>query len=209
MSAVEWPGGDAARIDAAIVEAARAGDRDAATTAAIRAYGAEVYAFLAASHVQEEEAGEAYSLFCEGLWTSLERFQGDCSVRTWAYAIARRSSLRVRRDSRRRAARQLALPGSSSAAALAAQVRSETASYLATRTRTRIAELRATLPEDDQALLMLRVDRGLAWADLARVLGEEELDAAGLKKVSARLRKRFQLVRERLVEMGRREGLVP
>jgi RNA polymerase sigma-70 factor (ECF subfamily) len=209
MATSHQPDAGAGLAEEAVLAALGRGDRDAATTAALRAYGGEVFSFLAALHPGEDDAGDAYSLFCEGLWASFERFERSCSVRTWAYAIARRSSLRVRRDGRRRAARQMAIPESSSAFALAAQVRSETASWLATRTRTRIAELRASLPEEDQALLMLRVDRGLAWSDLARVLSEEPLDDAALRRVSARLRKRFQLVRERLAEMGRREGLVP
>lgn len=202
--------GDALDAEARILDAWRAGDRDGATTGTLRAYGAEIYSYLAAIHASEDDAGDAYSIFCEGLWATFDRFEGRCSIRTWAYALARRSSLRVRRDNRRRAARQIALPASSSALALAEQVRTATASYLATRSRTRIAELRASLPEEDQTLLLLRVDRGLPWADLARVLAEEETsDEAGLRRVSARLRKRFQLVREKLVEMGRREGLVP
>ena len=56
------------------------------------------------------------------------------------------------------------------------------------------------------------VDRQLAWTELAQVLHEDEatsLVGEALKREAARLRKRFQLVKERLYEMGRREGLVP
>jgi RNA polymerase sigma-70 factor (ECF subfamily) len=57
---------------------------------------------------------------------------------------------------------------------------------------------------------VLRVDRKLAWNELAEVLhdGEGPLDPSGIKREAARLRKRFQLLKERLVELGRREGLV-
>lgn len=58
---------------------------------------------------------------------------------------------------------------------------------------------------------MLRVDRQLAWTDLARVLHEDDdaaLEGKALEREAARLRKRFQLVKERLYEMGRRAGLV-
>ena len=102
------------------------------------------------------------------------------------------------------------LPESSSAWAVAVEVRTATASYLATQARSRIAELRAALPEEDRALLVLRVDRNLAWNDLARVLSpEESLDDVAVRRESARLRKRFQIVKERLYELGRAEGLVP
>ena len=62
----------------------------------------------------------------------------------------------------------------------------------------------------DRALLVLRVDRGLSWNDLARVLNEdgEPLDDAALKRESARLRKRFQLLKRELLELGRAAGVV-
>ena len=94
---------------------------------------------------------------------------------------------------------------------LVEQLRSETATYLKTQTRTRIAELRETLPEADQTLLMLRVDRELSWIELAQVLHEDEqsqLQGEALKREAARLRKRFQLVKTKLYELGKQEGLV-
>ncbi len=202
-----------ARSDGAeerIHHALASGDRDGATAEAVRAYGGEIYSFIASLHGSEADASDAFSLFCEGLWTGFERFEQASSVRTWAYAIARRCSLRVRRDVRRAAARRAPLPESSSAWAVAVEVRTATASYLATQKRSRIAELRAALPEEDRALLVLRVDRSLAWNDLARVLApDESQDEVALRRTSARLRKRFQIVKERLYELGRAEGLVP
>jgi RNA polymerase sigma-70 factor (ECF subfamily) len=188
-----------------------AGDRDGASEAAIRGYGPEVLAFLAALH--RDDAGETFSLFCEGVWRGLPDFAWECSFRTWAYAIARRSSLRHRRDAGRRRARNVQMPTGSALSALSAveeKVRTATLTYLKTQRRTRLVELRDSLPADDQTLLMLRVDRRLAWNELAVVLqeGAEPLGAEALKRESARLRKRFQLVKEKLYEMARREGLV-
>lgn len=198
-----------ASSEGVILAALDRGDHDAAVTEALRLYGAEVYSFLAALHLDATTADDAYALFCEGVWRGLPRFARSSSVRTWAYAIARRCSLRARRDRRRAEARAAPLPDSSGAAAIAASVRTATASWLATRTRTRLEELRATLPDDDQTLLMLRLDRGLPWDELARVLSDEELDEQAVKRVAARLRKRFQLVKDRLVALGRAEGLLP
>ena len=53
--------------------------------------------------------------------------------------------------------------------------------------------------------------RRLSWNDLAQVLHEDEgapLEGAALTREAARLRKRFQLVKERLYEMGREAGLL-
>jgi RNA polymerase sigma-70 factor (ECF subfamily) len=190
---------------------ALAGDFAGAAEVAMRGYGREVFEFLAALHRSEDDAAEVFSLFAEGLWRGLPRFGWHCSFRTWAYAVARRSSLRYRRDARRRAARLSPLPESSRISAMVAEVRTETQPYLRTEGRSRFAALRAALPAEDQALLMLRVDRQLAWTELAQVLHDDEgapLSGEALKREAARLRKRFQLVKERLYEMGRREGLV-
>jgi RNA polymerase sigma-70 factor (ECF subfamily) len=164
-----------------------------------------------ALHRDSVEASDVFALFAEGVWRGLPRFAWECSLGTWLYAIARRSSLRYRRDGRRRAAREKPLPEGSSASVLVAQLQSKTASFLKTEKRSRIAALRDTLPVADQMLLMLRVDRGLEWNELAHVLHEseeEELAGEALKREAARLRKRFQLVKEKLHELAAREGLV-
>ncbi|HEY4059502.1 MAG TPA: hypothetical protein VGM39_22945, partial [Kofleriaceae bacterium] len=68
--------------------------------------------------------------------------------------------------------------------------------------RNRVRELRETLPEEDQLLLVLRVERELEWRDLSRVMNpEQELDEEMLTRESARLRKRFQAVKDRLREL--------
>ncbi len=186
------------------------GDRQGAATAVLEAYGPEIYAFLVALHRSEIEAEEVFSLFGEGLWQGLQRFEGQSSFRTFAYAIARKISLRYRRDAARKRKREGALD-SSEIEAVVAEIRTRTAAYLRTTTRSRLSALRASLPEEDQELLMLRVDRKLPWEELAVVLrGEDEppLTADQKRREGARLRKRFQILKDRLREMARREGLL-
>jgi RNA polymerase sigma-70 factor (ECF subfamily) len=93
---------------------------------------------------------------------------------------------------------------------VAAEVRSRTISLFRTEKKAPIVALRESLPPEDQMLLILRVDRGLAWNDLVLVFhdGEAELSEADLKRESARLRKRFQSVKERLFQMAKARGLV-
>ena len=205
------PGADPER---AIGERLAAGDVDGAVTLAIRTYGGEVYGFLRALHrdAGPDDADEVFSLFTEALWRSLPGRELRCSYRTWAYAVARRTSLAYRRAARRREARFAPWPETSGISELAAAVRTETALHLQTAKRSRFAELRSSLPEEDQSLLMLRVDRGLPWADLARVMVEDGGAAPSpdeIRKESARLRKRFQVLKEKLREMAREAGLVP
>lgn len=188
------------------------GDRDGATTAALKGYGQEVLELLGALHRNEgDDASEVFALFAEGVWRGLERFEWESSLRTWLYAVARRSSLRYRRDGRRRAAREQALPEGSNASILVAKLRSKTGSIFRTERRSRVAALRDSLPAEDQTLLMLRVDRQLAWNELACVMNDDAAPLQGedLKREAARLRKRFQLVKDRLHELAVKEGLVP
>lgn len=185
-------------------------DFDGATTATLRAYGPEIFSLLLAMHRDRTQADEAFSVFAERLWTTMGRFEWACSMRTWAYLLARRAARDVRRSARPRAQRHVALSETSAIGALVAQVRTQTASIYAQENRDAIAKLRDELPEEDQLLLVLRVDRGLEWQDLARVFleGEETPSEEDVKRESARLRKRFQLVKERLLAMGTERGLL-
>ena len=182
-----------------------AGDIDQATTVALRVYGREVMGFLCAFHKNEAGASDAFSVFAEDLWRSMPAFAWACSLRTWAYMLARRASLRTIRQ-RKGGDGALA---SSAISQIVQEVRSETISYLRTEKKTRLRALREKLSEQDQVLLVLRVDRGLAWEELARVLSTDEPDEEGLKREAARLRKRFQLVKEKLKTLAQSEGLYP
>ncbi len=184
-----------------------AGEHDAAATLALKAYGPEIYGFLVAMHRDEEDAADVFSQFSESVWKALPGFAWQCSLRTWSYTIARNASYRFRKNERRREQRQAPL---SDAGKVAQAVRTQTRSWLRTEQKDKFAALRESLPQEDQTLLILRLDRGLAWEELARVMADEGSVASeeDLKRESARLRKRFQLVKEKLVEMGKKTGLI-
>ena len=202
-------------LERSVRERCEAKDYDAAATLAIKGYGAEIYGFLLGLHRDEEGASDVFALVCENLWRGLPKFGWGSSLRTWVYTIARHASLRQRQNAQRRA--RGAVPIGEHASRLAAEVRTATQTFLRTEKKDGFARLRESLPPEDQILLVLRVDRDLAWNDLARImLGDvEEGERAGtdadeetLKREAARLRKRFQLVKEKLVELGKREGLI-
>jgi RNA polymerase sigma-70 factor (ECF subfamily) len=70
--------------------------------------------------------------------------------------------------------------------------------------------LRDTLPVDDQTLLILRVNRQLGWKEIAQVMvyeGEVVSDAV-LEKEAVRLRKRYQLAKDKLRRMALEQGLL-
>jgi RNA polymerase sigma-70 factor (ECF subfamily) len=191
------------------------GDHAGAATLAVKGYGPEIFGFLVTMCSSEADASDVFSETSEGLWRSLPTFAWECSLRTWAYAIARNIMRSRARSAARRRRRGVAV-GDSSLEQLAQAVRTETLAFLRTEKRTRLQALRDSLPEDDRMLLVLRVDKKLAWNDLARVLAESEsegqetvsLSDAAVAKEAARLRKQFQLVKDRLRALAKKEGLI-
>jgi RNA polymerase sigma-70 factor, ECF subfamily len=198
-----------ADVEARVREMWSRGDRDAAVTIVLRDYGPEILGLLVSMHKNHDEAAEAFSVFAERLWTTFDRFRFDCSVRTWAYVLARRAALDLLRSAKPRAQRNVALSQLPEVSALVAHVRTQTLSMYAEEKIAAFAALQQSLPEDDRTLLVLRVDRGLGWDEIARVfLDTDNPEPETLKREAARLRKRFQLVKERLRSLGEAQGLV-
>jgi eukaryotic-like serine/threonine-protein kinase len=184
------------------------GDLASATTAALKQFGPEVLRHLAGSLGDAGLADDAFSDFYARLWVSLPGFQWRCSFRTWAFVLARRAAADVRRAEHRTRRHRKPLTNSQ-ISAVAEQIRTETLPLLRTEARSALARLRDELPHDDKMLLILRIDRGLAWDELARVFLEKDTPGdEEIRRESARLRKRFQLVKTRLRERAKATGLL-
>jgi RNA polymerase sigma-70 factor, ECF subfamily len=178
---------------------------DRVATAALDAYGPELYGFLVHTLGNEANAAEVFGEFGENLWTALPEFGFRCSVRTWLYVLARHAASRFRKSPWQRKARR----GESGMDDAIANAVSRTAPWLRTDVKDRFRTLREALPPDDRELLVLRVDRDLSWDDVSRVmLGDAAPDAAALRTESARLRKRYQFVKDELRRLARETGLV-
>jgi RNA polymerase sigma-70 factor (ECF subfamily) len=172
---------------------------------AIEGYGPEVLGFLRSTLRDEDQAGDVFADACEDLWRGLPAFAWRCSLRTWFYTLARHAAARWRRAPHRRPGRHAAL---SEVSEVAEQVRTRTLTYLRTAARDKLDELRASLAPEDHELLVLRVSRGLSWQEVARVLGPADTDDSVIAREAARLRKRFQLLKERLRAQARSAGLL-
>ena len=184
-----------------------AGDLAAVAQGALDAYGAEIFGLLVALLRSEDDAREAWAEFAEDLWRGLPSFQWRSSVRTWAYTLARHAATKVREARAAGARRQVAL-SASPVSAIAAEIRERTATYLRTQAKNELATLREALEPDDQLLLVLRVDRAMSWDEIADVMGDPAADDAARKRRSALLRKRFQLVKDRLRREAEARGLL-
>jgi RNA polymerase sigma-70 factor, ECF subfamily len=167
-----------------------------AATRAVEGYGAEVCGFLANVLGSESDAVEVFAQVTEDAWRGLSGFNGQCSLRTWLYVLARHAAARFRRSPWNQRERRT---GDAALDTLITQARARTEPWLRTSVKDRFRLLRESLDPDDRALLVLRVDRDLRWEEIARVtLGSESPDAAALKRESERLRKRFQLLKDEL-----------
>lgn len=171
-----------------------------ATTLALRELGPELLGFLCGV-LGDDDGDEAFSTLSVRLWKSLEGFEGRCSLRTWTYVLARREIARFRRGERRHVDGRV--PLSEIKEVLEAVRRTRTTTVI-DRERT-LVKLRDELPIEDRTLLILRVDRNLPWDDIALAFAEdpEAFAEDDRKREAARLRKRFQLVKQRLVERAR------
>ncbi|MBV8758057.1 MAG: sigma-70 family RNA polymerase sigma factor [Deltaproteobacteria bacterium] len=187
-----------------LVALVRAGAFERAATRALELYGGELFGFLINYVGNESDADEVFSQVGEDLWKGLPAFGFRCSVRTWLYVLARHAAARYRRSPWRRARE-----GDSQLDQAIAKARTGTAPWLQTEVKDRWRALREGLDPDDRLLLVLRVDRDLPWEDCARVTLEEEApDAAALTREAARLRKRFQIVKDDLRTRAKQAGLI-
>lgn len=174
-----------------------AGDTGSATTVVLRELGPELFGFLTGV-LGDSDADEVFSRLSVRLWKSLTGFEGRCTLRTWAYVLARHELGRFRRGAKRHAESRASI---SELADVLAAARHSTRSTVASEKRVKLTSLRDELPVEDRSLLILRVDRGLAWDEIALAFADnpEAFGDEDRRRESARLRKRFQLVKERLV----------
>jgi RNA polymerase sigma-70 factor (ECF subfamily) len=175
-------------LEAAIRAACEAERWDRAMTLALEGYGPELLNYLVALMRNATDADDLFATVSERLWRNLPRFRWDSSLRTYAYAIARNTWRKHLRSPHRQRAEPLSSPA---VAAVIARARTQTATYLRTELTDRIAALRAELDPDDQTLLILRVNRRLAWREIAQIMPDDG-DPSAITRRAAALRKRFE-----------------
>jgi RNA polymerase sigma-70 factor (ECF subfamily) len=183
-----------------------AGQLKDVATLAIEGYGPEVLSFLEMMLRDHADASDAFAQACEDLWKGLPRFEGRSSMKTWFYTLARHAASRLRRSTH--PGRRAPL---SDITDVADRVRSRTRPHLRTEIKHGFAAIRDALDDDDRMLLVLRVDRAMSWNDIARVMADESDQDTNdsTARIAARLRKRFQTVKETIRERAIATGLIP
>jgi RNA polymerase sigma-70 factor (ECF subfamily) len=185
----------------AIRQLCEAGSLAEATTAALRTYGVELLGFLRALAGDHDLAAEAFAELGEDVWKGLPRFRWEASLRSWLYALARNALAQLRRDPRRRAERNLPL---SIAPEVAEVARTATQEIQRTEVKDEFRILREQLDPEEHEILLLRLDRGMAWKDIARIVGGD----GEVETRAAALRKRFERAKQRLKKLAIERGLI-
>lgn len=191
----------------AVLELCQRRETAAAVDAALKGFGPEIRRFLMGVTGDVNAANEIYSIFSEDVWKGLNNFRWESSFRTWAYRLAWHATSRFMRSSagKKRGSSELL------SSQIPQEQRSATQPWLRTDVKRSFRELRARLPLGDRVLLILRVDRKMAWPEIARVMhGDgEALDDGDSARRATALRQQFQRVKARLRSLAIEEGLIP
>ncbi len=166
-----------------------------AARCALDEYGAELFGFLIGALDDDVDAARfVYAEVGRRVGAEISEFSWKCPIRVWLYAVARRELRARRRPGPRRdsappdevALGRLPLSGVGMGDVLA---------------------LRRSLPEEDREILILHVDRGLEWRELAWTsLGDRASDVA-IAGEARSLRGRMLEIQDRIeAALRRRNG---
>jgi RNA polymerase sigma-70 factor (ECF subfamily) len=192
-------------LEQVLVELLRERQYDQLATLALEAYSDGLYGYLIGLMNNPMDAAEVFSQAIEDFWRGLPGFRGDARVQTWFYKLGQNAACRFRRSPWNRGDRT----GDSKLEHLVATAYSYTEPWRNTEVKDRVRTLRDALEQDDRALLILRVDRGLGWKDVALIMLEHDSPtAAEVDREAARLRKRFEHVKKELRARAVTAGLV-
>lgn len=175
-----------------IREALREGRYEDAVGIAIRGYGEEVLGFLVKTTRNRTDADEVFSQCCVDLMQGVRGYRGEGTFRAWMYTVATNAFRRHQREPYRRRASGDQIEFEKVEAAM----RTATAEYVRTENKEELRRLREGLSAEDQQLLTLRIDKKFSWGEVARILAGEGADASRLRTEEARLRKRFERLKE-------------
>jgi RNA polymerase sigma-70 factor (ECF subfamily) len=150
--------------EAVLIERARAGDRDAQDEL-VRRHLADVYALTLRILRDRDLAQDAAQDALVNALNGLSRFRGEASFRTWLLRVAANAARTVLRKRGRR--KEVAIELAGDIASSEADVGTETA----TRAEAdRIGKLVDRLPPKQRMAVTLRVQQGLSYDEIGRIM---------------------------------------
>jgi RNA polymerase sigma-70 factor (ECF subfamily) len=165
----------------------------------VGAFGPKVMGYLVRVLGDEDDAADAYSLWAEDVWKGIEGLREAAAAKVWTYRIAWNAAARVKRQAWNK--RRQRMP-TTMASRIAAEALSRTPGA-AEREAAQLTRLREGLSPPEKSLLVLHVDRGLSWKEVAEVMAGD-----GEVVDEAALRQRFTRLKRKLGERARELGLI-
>jgi RNA polymerase sigma-70 factor, ECF subfamily len=191
-----------ADVEAEVRRLCESGDSRTAVTLTLREYGPEIVGFLVVLTKDNVDAGDVFADVCVRIWKSLPTFRWQCSLRTWLYVLARRAFSAYQRERIQWRERHVRLSEVPELDELIVRVTTTTLARLHGEPQTRAQRVRDQLTPDEQTLLTLRLDRGLEWREIVRVLEDAELSDDEITREAAALRKQFERLKERVKRLA-------
>ena len=175
----------------------------------IECYGGGILSFLTDRVGAFSIAEEVFSDFAENVLRGIPGFRWNGTARAWAYRIARNAAAEYFRKPDRRPGRRVTLSAPEVDRA-AAKVRTTTAAHLRTDNKNRLRELRRELSEEDQLILVLRLDRQFSWEEIAAITSNAPGPLADpqVRTEANRLRQRFKRAKAQLRKLAQQSGLI-
>jgi RNA polymerase sigma-70 factor, ECF subfamily len=197
-------------LEGEIRRALAAPELERCATLVLKGYGPEILGYLLGRLRDETLASESFAMFAEDLWRSLPGLTLSATMRAYAYALARNAASRLLGRQLKKERKGVPLSDAEVWSRVAHQVREDTLPHLQTAMKSKVAALRAQLSEEEQTLLTLRVDRELSWPEIAVVYADgKALDKQELLREAAKLRKRFEVTKQRLRKLAAAAGVLP
>jgi len=153
-------------VDAALIERWKGGDQLAATMLVER-HAAALARFAASSGVREQVDELVQDTFVRA-FNSIDSFRADSTLRTWLFTILKRLILDRRRAEKRRGETVELEDGH------AVQQYDALDAMVADETARRVRQAVETLSPLQREVFLLRVNEGLAYGEIASIVGSTE-----------------------------------
>jgi DNA-directed RNA polymerase specialized sigma24 family protein len=192
--------GDATELTAVDAEAQRLAldgrEREAADLL-LSHLSSEIRSFLHRMLSDVVLVDEAHRATGERLPQEIPHLLTECSPRSWSYIVARREASRCR--TRRAAGSGHEMAAKPLQTGVLPMGNTSTIDTVSTTCRDELEQLRASLSDEERDLLLLRVEYGFAWKEVAcAFLEDDESDPDTILEEAARMRQRFRDIRSRV-----------
>ena len=169
-------------------------------------HGHHIYAWLRGVMKDDHDADEVFNEFFLAVFEDIGSYRGDGPLKSWLYRVARNTAHTFWRNRNQRREVPLGVDDE-----VIQKARTSTKEWKKSTVKDAFQLLRLELSEEEQTLLILRVDRDMDWEDVARVFIDvnESTPSDALPKEVNRLKQQFSRVKKKLKKLAIERKLLP